>query len=952
MKTIARWSFWVQPERRAAFDAVYAKQLKPLFEKHGFSDFDREDSTDHPVVRLLFRGESVPEWMHRYERLTRDGAWQDQIRALAPVTGFAEGRQIGFSIHQTSIGQGQSMVLAGLPVPLGTGLNAQPGHWRNFDATDGLANTNTTALCQDRHGFIWAATPGGAIRFDGHAFSLLDTRSGLIDDGVRAILEDGQGGLWFGTWSGASYYDGESFRSCTTADGLVDNKINCLALDPAGGVWFGTAGGASRYDGHSFTSFTRQDGLSHDSILSMTCDRQGGLWLGTMDGVSHYDGSAFRAVASNGFSAYRTKAVLEDGAGEMWFGGNGGVGRYDLENGIMPAAGKIVHGVLALLEDGAGNLWIGSQRGLGRYDGHSTQVYSTADGLGTNSIQALLQDREGHIWAGRSTGLSCFEADTFMQVQREDGEPLGHVRAIAADEKGDLWLGTWDGVMRYDGTSLTCYSTQDGWQHGSVGALLRDADGRLWLGTEKNGICLYDGTSFTCYGKQEGLFRYENIVALLQDRGGRIWFGGTDSGLSCLSGKTVTWYGDEDGLSNRNVRALLEDREGGLWCLTETRLERFNGREFIQAQLDGVRMNAIHDLALDLDGNIWLGTSAGVWCFDGRSFSRPRLKMDMEKVGVRAVFCGTDGHVWFGTSGGGVVLFDGQVAQQLTVDDGLSGNIVETIFQDERGDYWFGTDGGLTRYRPARDTHPEVRITAVTADRRHESPQAVEIPHSTGLTVFEFEGLSLKTRPGRLVYQYRLEGRDESWQTTEQRRLEYQALAPGRYVFRVRAVDRDLNYSVERVFGKRTEQADARAQQKLREIEGRVSHRFAIARNVSLLSPGYAMQYPMEALLGTGVVWRDHFHRQAEAYRDVLREFLQQRDAVDPESPHILFLPEYMSKAEMDPELIPRFRPAPLDLDTRLREGLVPLLALLFETLAALLFAGWAARRMEIATQG
>ena len=92
-------------------------------------------------------------------------------------------------------------------------------------------------------------------------------------------------------------------------------------------------------------------------------------------------------------------------------------------------------------------------------------------------------------------------------------------------------------------------------------------------------------------------------------------------------------------------------------------------------------------------------------------------------------------------------------------------------------------------------------------------------------------------------------------------------------------------------------------------------------------------------------------YREADEYRDVLREFLQQKDSLDPDSPHILFQPEYMSEAEIDPEQIPRFHPRPLDLSTRLSEAMAPLLALLLETLAAIIFAGWAARRMEIATQ-
>jgi sigma-B regulation protein RsbU (phosphoserine phosphatase) len=60
---------------------------------------------------------------------------------------------------------------------------------------------------------------------------------------------------------------------------------------------------------------------------------------------------------------------------------------------------------------------------------------------------------------------------------------------------------------------------------------------------------------------------------------------------------------------------------------------------------------------------------------------------------------------------------------------------------------------------------------------------------------FEYKGMSFKTRPGQMVYVYRLEGYDASWRQTQERRVEYRDLPPGEYTFQVKAVDRDLSYS-------------------------------------------------------------------------------------------------------------------------------------------------------------
>jgi len=63
------------------------------------------------------------------------------------------------------------------------------------------------------------------------------------------------------------------------------------------------------------------------------------------------------------------------------------------------------------------------------------------------------------------------------------------------------------------------------------------------------------------------------------------------------------------------------------------------------------------------------------------------------------------------------------------------------------------------------------------------------------MIAFEFQGSSLKTPWDRMAYVVRLEGYDVGWRPTLERRMEYTDLPRGKYVFQVKAVDRDLAYS-------------------------------------------------------------------------------------------------------------------------------------------------------------
>ena len=123
--------------------------------------------------------------------------------------------------------------------------------------------------------------------------------------------------------------------------------------------------------------------------------------------------------------------------------------------------------------------------------------------------------------------------------------------------------------------------------------------------------------------------------------------------------------------------------------------------------------------------------------------------------------------------------------------------------------------------------------------------------------------------------------------------------------------------------------------------------RYRVARAINLLSPAYAFQYTVEALLGTGLAKRQSFIRQAFDYRQTLRAFLRDQDAADADSPHILFFPDYMSLRVLDTKNLSRFVERPLSPREGLAFSVAPLVVLLLEALAAFLFALWTINRVD-----
>ena len=154
------------------------------------------------------------------------------------------------------------------------------------------------------------------------------------------------------------------------------------------------------------------------------------------------------------------------------------------------------------------------------------------------------------------------------------------------------------------------------------------------------------------------------------------------------------------------------------------------------------------------------------------------------------------GHMWFGTYGG-VSRYDGLVFQSILRRDGLISNNVTDILVRRQGDIWIATRGGVVQYRP-RSSPPLIYLDRVVADRVYDTPTSpITLPSSQPFIDFEFKGISYNTRLNQTIYVFRLEGYDDTWRRTRERRIRYSNVPVGEYTFKVKAVDRDLNYSTE-----------------------------------------------------------------------------------------------------------------------------------------------------------
>jgi len=184
---------------------------------------------------------------------------------------------------------------------------------------------------------------------------------------------------------------------------------------------------------------------------------------------------------------------------------------------------------LALAADGS--VWVGtwaSGPGIARFDGQEWTLYSTRDGLASNSIAGMATTPDGSLWVATGEGVSRFDGQSWTTYTKADGLASDTAKSIAVAPDGAVWVGTWSGVSRFDGQAWTNY----GPQNTTFSSLAVSSDGTLWAGGEllREGLFHFDGQEWIAYTTQDGLAD-QSILEIAAGPGGSVWIA-TRGGLS------------------------------------------------------------------------------------------------------------------------------------------------------------------------------------------------------------------------------------------------------------------------------------------------------------------------------------------------------------------------------------------------------------------------------------
>ncbi|TAH07348.1 MAG: hypothetical protein EAZ13_06670 [Sphingobacteriia bacterium] len=514
----------------------------------------------------------------------------------------------------------------------------------NFTTAEGLVYDVIDKIMEDKSGNIWFATNYGVSRFepskeDSSAGTFINytTNEGLSNNLVNALIQDKSGNLWFSTFGGGvNKFDGKSFTHYTKKEGLVNDTVRSIMQSKAGEIWIGTKRGASKFDGKTFTNFPTElfssNPIPINSISSIVEDKSGKIWFGTRPGeVSIYDGKRFVYISESeglSYNAVTNITFIDDKSGSMWIGTNGGgINRVPINSFLRYTKnrGLADNFTWSALQDPKGNLWFGSNRGINRYDGKIFTYF-----LNPSLNYSSYRDKSDHLWFGSSEGVIKYDGTSLLRFTTAQGLVNNNVWSIFEDRRGDKWFGTGRGLTRYhpnaDGKSGSFfhYTETEGYVPTTTNAIIEDKSGNLWF-RHNLGITKYipsaDGQSgsFIHFTAAEGLGDLGNTNTILEDKNGDIWFTSQNgNGLikyqPSKKGHSgiFTQFTTDQGLASNSVLSVFEDKQGILWIGTNGGLSKYDGKAFQNfTKTDGLSSNQLRQTAEDQSGNLWIATLGG-----------------------------------------------------------------------------------------------------------------------------------------------------------------------------------------------------------------------------------------------------------------------------------------------------------------------------------------------------
>lgn len=595
-----------------------------------------------------------------------------------------------------------------------------------------LSSSLTTAIAQDKDGYIWIGTEYGLNRYDGISF-----RTYLHDDNnentiksniVRSLFKDKEGRLWVGYLNGLQLYNPQTDSFTNVSFGGMQKTPNISAIYQleSGKIWVEVSKlGVFEVNTDTMTATIVEH--IHElcgtlNILSIYQDSNERIWISTSDkGIVCIDADLKTVIGryfQNESQGYGGK-MAQNKYNILILSQNRAIWMFDeVHNEFIALKQPVGVNVMAhdfLLRKNGDFIIATSNHGIWRINEQSRSIeeyqmeYPDAIDINNARIVELMEDKDENLWLG------SFQHGVMMSPYSEDNSfrqlKLGTPSSIYRSSLGYIWCGTQDGrliKMDEDGKVLSEIHME-----AEIRCIYEDSKGDLWIGVRHTGLFRVNQKT----GKRTliDIFRGKMITSITEDKRNTIYIS--------VGGEGIWKYDIADG-----NYVLLDSKN--------------------TAKISLLRNNNINTLLIDSKEQMWIGHYLGVSCYDTRTGSFVEIATDslLNTSVCYALDEAKDGSILIGSNNGLYIYKEGDKSNRYTrytTKDGLSSDMICGAIEDREGNIWCSTfrgincvnidDKSITTWHAGNGASKKEYIRSCY----HSDGKSIYFGNLTGITQFE-----------------------------------------------------------------------------------------------------------------------------------------------------------------------------------------------------------------------
>ena len=699
----------------------------------------------------------------------------------------------------------------------------------------------TTILRTDGAGNVWAALRNYVASFDRNKDAFVAYKIASNDSKIESLLIENQNTIWIGT-AGKGLYrfevsskevsfylneteKKESFYDNNTIRDIVDQK-EFLLLATKNGLWMFD----KRSETFSKQSCRKTPCLSianpdvkkifvHPNYMWLWVDQQL-IKLDAEQTILHrFDLNTIQKQFDfeKKFIDARVMEITEYNDGTFWIASQGlGLSWYDPEKNYLKNYRNDKNDQSSIPSDVLNHVMID----------RNNNVWTTTVNKGIVQLRKPSLVFHNYLKGMSSTGVGVIGRGDDVQI-------------LVGTNGSGLWKSD------YDGTNISNLKFQRVELNSNVRGFenvveLNVGKKNVWLGSMQAGVA---GLSLDHNGEidrnplliqhdinNKNTISDDFIVSLWEDPEGHVWIGTFNGGLNIVDvenygtpGSVVNYQhnnSDTSSVINNGVSGFMPDDNGAMFIATFGGLDRvYDARQphknfQFEHLIRDTYCKVIHKTQ---DGSLYVTTRNGFYVSanNGGKYNFKRLPnlpngnlTYMEEDGM--------GRLWI-MSFDGLFYYDRHkdFALVFKKDDGLPSSrsvAAGTSAQTSDGIMVFGNGEGLTLFDPfslrINQAKPKPLITAIKINNQLASAykeegavfqetdintiETLTLDHTHQILSLEFSAMDLTT-PEKNIYKFKLDEFDKNWITTDwkNRTATYTNLIPGRYIFRIKATNRD-----------------------------------------------------------------------------------------------------------------------------------------------------------------